>query len=148
MINGTPLFRANPGNKNAFNDGRRLGHQISAVAGLLEAGIGGTSGLVEAVSLGVATPVALPAAAAGLGLMGYSANASLNAAYNLRDDKGRAYSKSRNKPNQQGIPNSSEIQSRNPNGKVDKYTTYDNNGNPVKKYRGPEKIMVIYQGLM
>ena len=48
-------------------------------------------------------------------------------------------SKSRNKPAQHGIPNSSTIQGKDANGKTTRYTTYDKNGKMVKEYRGEGK---------
>ncbi|WP_303850092.1 RHS repeat-associated core domain-containing protein [Apibacter mensalis] len=47
---------------------------------------------------------------------------------------------SRNKPKEEGVPNSSEIQQIDPKtGKVTKYTTYDKDGKIVKEYRGEGK---------
>ena len=47
--------------------------------------------------------------------------------------------KPRNKPKDEGVPNSSEIQETNADGKTTKYTTYGKDGKMVKEYRGEGK---------
>jgi hypothetical protein len=107
-----------------------------------------TSGGAVVASGGAAAPVAAVTATASAGLVAKGGQIAMNAIDNLKNDKGRVNAegnsgggeaKQRNKPKESGTPNSSEIQSRDKSGKIDKYSTYDQNGKIVKEYRGSGK---------
>jgi len=67
---------------------------------------------------------------------------SMNGAKNLgknnygEESSSSSSDKQRNKPKEEGTPNSSEIQAKDSDGTTTKYTTYDENGKIVKEYRG------------
>ncbi len=125
---------------------------------------GGAYGMATSTSLtvgsgGTLTPVTGPGfVASGLvtldGIMKVAGGAfmSMNTTNNMAADGDRfnrsdnsssdtsnsssSSTRQRNKPKEEGVPNSSEIQSRSTDGKVEKYTTFDENGKIVKEYRG------------
>ncbi len=125
---------------------------VLQVKGVLDTGAGGTgmaaSVALEATSGGTATVVAGPgfAASAGLTITGIietalGTNMMNNASDNIKNESSSSSGSKpqRNKPKQEGVPNSSEIQSKSTNGTTTKYTTYDKNGKIVKEYRGTGK---------
>ncbi len=133
------------GGSSAYQTGVKAGHIISMVSGAAEVitGIGGdaTAAVGEVVTLGGATPVAVPLAMGSTAMILHGASTVMKAAYNLNSGGGgsKSESKQRNKPKEEGVPNSSEIQSRDKSGKIDKYTTYNEKGEMVKEYRGSGK---------
>lgn len=88
---GNPV-QANPGHVQAYNNGRKLGHYLSATWGSVEIAIGG-AGIAGAVAVtagtaGAATPATAVAGTASAGLVAHGGNTVMNAMDNLQDDKG------------------------------------------------------------
>lgn len=139
---GRGLGRSTASSTSSYNAGETAGDVISAVAGLAEV-VGGAVATVGGV---LATPetggASLVVSAKGLGAIALGATALNNTIKNLNSEGASANessSKKRNTPNEKGTPNSSEIQAKDENGVTTKYTTYDENGNIVKEYRGEGK---------
>jgi len=122
-------------------------------AGMLEMGIGGGA-VAASPSTGPASPITAGAGArlildgalnTTLGTIMYM-NASGQGENNYGDDGGSGSGSNdgtgnggRSRSKSEGTPNSSEIQQKDSSGKTTKYTTYDENGNMVKEYRGVGK---------
>jgi RHS repeat-associated protein len=138
-----------------FNTGLTTGDVASVAIGGAEVGTGG--GMVEGGTVAVGAGV-VGLAAAGTGAVAIVAGAATvatgatlmthgtvmmaSAAKNLANGKGQISEENnnqRNKPKENGTPNSSEIQAKDGNGKATKYTTYDGNGKATKEYRGTGK---------
>ncbi|QKX03575.1 hypothetical protein HN014_01145 [Aquimarina sp. TRL1] len=149
------------GNTQAFRNGVNTANGTSAAISVILLVDGtanaaaGTAGLVASGAATVATAgsgsiATGPAAAAsgtllakGLTEIGIGTIMANNVKNNMEADANSSSSSSnrpsRNKPKQEGKPNSSEIQARDSDGNVTKYSTYDENGKLVKEYRGTGK---------
>ena len=90
-IPGTNLV--NPNGGRTYSDGAALGHRAALIVGLLEvgAGITGDAAAVvsEVVTVGGATPVAVPLAAVSTGAIVHGASTVAKAAYNLNSGRGK-----------------------------------------------------------
>jgi len=148
------------GNTSEFSTGVKQANGASlAIASILlvdgaistTAGGGGLVASGAVASTGVGAPVGGIGAAASGGLLAKGA-AELtvggimmaNTISNMKDDasssnNSSSSSSSRNKPKQEGEPNTSEIQARDSDGNVTKYSTFDENGKLVKEFRGTGK---------
>ena len=130
----------------SYSAGVKAGHILSVVGGAAQIIVGaigdvGAGGL-EVATAGVATPVAVPLAMGSTATVLNGISTLTKAITNLNSEgksQGGSDTKQRNKPKEEGTPNSSEIQSKDKNGKTDKYTTYDENGKIIKEYRGSGK---------
>ena len=93
FVGAASPIKASPGYVGAYNSGRTAGHYAAMVVGATEVA-GGIIGDVGAVvgeigSVGIATPVAVPLAAASTTAILHGTAMGAKAAENLRNDKGR-----------------------------------------------------------
>ncbi|WP_158559413.1 DUF6443 domain-containing protein [Deminuibacter soli] len=117
----------------AFRFGQKVGDVLALATGGVEA-LGGT--LATVASGGTLSLASVTVALHG-GLTGTVAVKNLinNNVHSegASDQSAQQSSKSKNKPNESGTPNSSKIEGKDASGKTTKYSTYDENGNIVKQ---------------
>jgi RHS repeat-associated protein len=112
----------------AFQIGQKVGDGVAVVSGAIEDVVAGGG---EILTVGGSTAVSVPLAIHGTAT---AAVAIKNLATQKMVSNGNSSSndKQRNKPQQNGTPNSSKIESKDANGKTTKYSTYGKDGQ-IKK---------------